>query len=142
MSFPAILLRVLLSLALILNGMGSAVAAVAMPMASGQGAAEHATQALASASDRSACHGHHGAAASTDAPPAKHLAPSDDTGRHPAPDCCKSSMCRCTGVHACASLLAASIQTPMILPPDPGMAPLAQGRPSPALPHLIRPPIG
>lgn len=142
MSFvSAVLLRILLSLALVLNGVGSAAASV--QMAGGMMASEsHSMRAVASEGGDSACPEHHAATAKPDADSsALHHAPSRD-GRHPAPDCCKSSTCRCVCVHACASVPVASAQASVIPAHALRIDPKVEGRPSPTLPHLIRPPIG
>ena len=112
-----ILLRLLLCVALLLNGTASAMAAarMAIPAAEPQGMAmmDHAAE------------------------PAQ--APQ---GSDPAPDCCTSGICQCTCVHA------AQIALPFVLAPafDARGArialPMPAGHAQPALPHLIRPPIG
>jgi len=141
-SVSAVLLRVLLSLALILNGMGAAVASV-QTAGSMMAAASHGMRAVASESGDSACPEHRAATARHDADPsALHPSPSKDGGGHPSPDCCKSSSCHCVGVHACASVPVALTQAPSIAAHALRIASKAQERPSPMLPHLIRPPIG
>jgi hypothetical protein len=140
-SVSAVLLRILLSLALILNGVGSAAASV--QMAEGMMSPEpHGMQTVASESGDSSCPEHHAAAAASGTDQvALHPSPSKN-GHHPSPDCCKSFTCGCVCVHACASVPVAVIQAPVIPSHDLGVIPMVDGRPSPTLPHLIRPPIG
>ena len=63
-------------------------------------------------------------------------------GDHAGPDCCKSSACRCACVHACASALPARLHVSVQLALGLDVMPLPLGHAAPALPHLIRPPIG
>lgn len=138
----AVLMRVLLIVALILNGMGSTVASV--QMAGGMMSPEsHSLRAAASEGGDSSCPEHHATTVAPDADQsASHPSPPVKDGHHPSPDCCKASTCRCACVHACASVLVASVQAPVIPAHDLGVIPMVDGRPSPTLPHLIRPPIG
>jgi len=137
----AVLLRILLSLALVLNGIGSAAASV--QMAGGMMSPEsHSLRVVASEGGDSSCPEHHAAAVAHGADQVvSHPSPAKD-GHHPSPDCCKASTCRCACVHACASVLVASVHAPVIPSHDLGVIPMVDGRPSPTLPHLIRPPIG
>ena len=143
----ALPLRILLVLALVLNGIGSAMAGVAAalapvamptaasaPMAAVVSAPMHA--ATATADD---CAGHQSGAATAAADPAP-AAPSgchsDDGG-----DCGDTPECRQACLHVAAAL--------PVLPAIAGIAPraravlhpLATGHPPPALPSPIRPPI-
>ena len=130
-SWP-VLLRVLLILSLLLNGFGSAMASTtmtmpAMPLAS----QEQATQSAPPCHDMATMD--HAMDASPEQAP---------QGKHPVPDCCKSGLCQCVCVHA------AQLAPPALLALgfDASRTHLAQpmhsGHPEPALPHLIRPPIG
>jgi hypothetical protein len=122
MTVSAVLLRVLLSLALVLNGIGSAVAAV-------HAHAGHADNALVQAmamTDAAPCHDQ------TPVPPAN-----DDDG-----DCCHGARCDCTCTAPGTPVAA------FVLLPHPGPAialathRLDAGHRAPALAHPIRPPIG
>lgn len=140
----ALLVRVLLSLSLILNGSGYAVAAthmqMAIPASTPQPARDHATTA------EPPCPQHH-----RDAAPAStsvSVAPVDAVSRtapvksNPPLDCCESGACLCPCVHqAQATIPAMAFHAPMI--EHVGVVhPLMPGHATPALPHLIRPPIG
>lgn len=138
------LLRVLLSIALILNGSGYAMAAPHMQT--------HTEDAPATAPDltekpmveaRPPCHAHQGAA-----PVATQLRNADSEGElnvgkcgiSPS-NCCESEACRCDCVQA-----PMAIQSYWLGGTVTGHAgivhALQRGHSSPALPHLIRPPIG
>lgn len=126
------LLRVLLCLALILNGSGAAVAATQMQIGHVAAAVESAS-AVSSAAEHgmsmSPCHGetstaHH-------APPAPHT----------SPDCCQSSHCACDCLqHLSATATGFFVPMPM-LAHAPVLRPMHGGHPSPALANPIRPPI-
>ncbi len=137
-----ILFRVVLALALILNGTSSAASSVHM-MGSAfhtQGASEAISVALAN--EDPAYAQHHIAAAKGHSQEVKSPQAPRHRGDHTASDCCKLSACRCACVQACASIPVVFALVPMDVVRDPVQRFLAVGRPSPALPHLIRPPIG
>lgn len=133
----AALLRLLLSLVLILNGIGTVAASARMAggmdgaasvhhaAASKPVAAKHCAQeAAAQATDHHA--GHDGAPA---------------CGDHTKPDCCDSSSCGCTCAQSGSSALFAVVQLPPVFlhgylapPPSPGHA-------APLLAFPTRPPI-
>ena len=132
MSIPALLLRLLLALALVVNGTTGAMAAVhahdaAAPMA------VHAMGPMP-AHGEADCHG--------DGAVAK--APSKAPAQAPGDDCagCASGGCDC----ACMSLVHVTLPAPMTgLAPAPRIAPApvpVASRAAPPLPHPIRPPIG
>ena len=133
--------RVLLSLALVLNAVAPAAASPHVPM--GQVDAQAAPMAAhANPSPEGVpCdhHRHAAAAVAGDPTPATH-AP-DATGQVPS-DCCTSGACSCACVHASHAALPAPaagigrIRHRLAT----GWLPLAHG--TPALPNLIRPPIG
>jgi hypothetical protein len=142
MSASNILLRVLLSLILVLNGVWTAKASVQMPMEMAMPSSEQAIGAVDNAAG-SHCAGHALAMAASphdaghaDAPAAIPK-PCDPA----APDCCKSSACRCACSQLCASLLPVVTQAPLLAAHDRVVGALAPAYPTPALPHLIRPPI-
>lgn len=147
MSASNVVLRVLLSLILVLNGIWTAHASVQMPVSM---AMPSNAQAIGAAGDtaRSHCAGHASAmAANTHAAghadaPAAASASRDPAGCDPAaPDCCKSSACWCACPQACASLIPSVPQAPLLAAHDRVAGALALAYPAPALPHLIRPPI-
>jgi hypothetical protein len=124
MPLRSILLRVLLSIALVFNGAATAFASAGM-----DGMAEAA------------------AAAEADVPPCHDLeqssAPSTpEQGGHAGSDCCESGMCRCACLHHVpVALVALTFVAPVLVHPD-SVRPMSVGHATPALPHLIRPPIG
>ena len=122
MSRPALLLRVLLVLALVLNGIGSAVAAVHAHAAPVDDAL-----ALALASDAAApCH--------EEAPAPVGL---EDTG-----DCCEGARCDCACTAASATVATFALSAPAMPPIALATHRLDAGHRAPALAHPIRPPIG
>jgi hypothetical protein len=128
MSVPSVLLRLLLAGLLVLEGTGSALAALRMPLPLHQPA--HAAAPMAEAG--APCHHAH------DGSGAAHHAPSPQRG---APDRCKSSACTC----ACLSATIAVAAVPLLLRADFGSglapAPATTGHRPPLLSLLIRPPI-
>lgn len=142
MSVRAILLRVLLSVALVLNGATGAATAVHMPMPhdGGQAVAALAAESPKSSSDEMPCH-QQAIEAGGKAPLAA-ADPELSKSKHPVPDCCKSSSCNCACVQAAQASLASLFIHALLVDHSHGASPLLPGHPSPALPHLIRPPIG
>lgn len=133
MPFWPLLLRVLLVVALVLNGTTAAVAGV-VPM--------HAHASEAAAVEQAAVpeHGCDSMAAASDKAPDQ--APMPEPGKHPAPDCCKASPCSCAcvqGAQAGAPVVTIGPAAPVA---DPLQPPRSARHAAPALPHLIRPPIG
>ena len=144
MSVRPFLLRALLSLALVLNAVAPAAASPHVPMGQVDAqAAPMTAHANPSPEDAPPCDRHRHAAAAAavadDPTPATH-AP-DATGQVPS-DCCTSGACSCACVHASHAALPAPaagigrIRHRLAT----GWLPLAHG--TPALPNLIRPPIG
>ena len=139
-----LLLRVLLSLCLILNGSGYAMASAHMSMghqesggAMGQLAADPADSA------QPPCHQLHDAA-----PQAAEQAPGSppDTAAvdsdSPSPDCCKSGACRCACVQHVPATIPVHALGEAAMEHAAIVLPLTLGHAAPALPDLIRPPIG
>lgn len=140
MSVAAVLLRLLLSLAIVLNGAGNAMASVpmqggAMPLHYGQQDDRAGTAASAH------CAGHEMTmpAALANAVDGSGQAP--DRSEQSMPDCCKSSACRCACAHACSSLMPAAAQAFAMIAHEMSIGAMSIGYRAPALPHLIRPPI-
>jgi hypothetical protein len=63
-------------------------------------------------------------------------------GKHPSPDCCKTGSCRCACVQTMQVVAAAWTAPAQLLNQAASLRPLPLGHAEPALPHLIRPPIG
>lgn len=143
MPSPSILLRLLLCVTLILNGISGATAAVRMAA----GHAEHAEQPMAAVPDAGmaaqamACHGND-AATTAMADMAHSVDPVQAPATPAEPEqCCDSSACQCACVHQSAATIVASFLVAP-LPPAVGTAgTLDVSHRAPALPHLIRPPI-
>ena len=133
-------LRLLLALCLILNGLGNAMAAAAMPVM-GAGSA-NATMSTLPAELQSAIPCDHGARG--EATPAALLASATSPAMHPADcgqECCAQGACSC----ACMHLAQAALLDTPVLPVYTGRARMAAafppGHATPVLLHLIRPPI-
>jgi len=131
----SVLLRLFLILALVFNGAGSAAALV---HATGQQMAAMDGQPMAA---DAACHeamaSMHGAGSEPGA--AVPQAPDKDKATDGA-DCCKSGACGC--VQATCAALPLRSEAALVGLLGPGSGALAVGHPNPAVPHLIRPPIG
>ena len=142
MSIRAILLRVLLSVSLVLNGATGAAAAVRMQMPhdDGQAFAALAAESPESASGEMPCHQQ--ATGTSDNAPLPAADPQPATSKHSTPDCCKSSGCNCACVQAAQTPLASMFIHAALVDHSRSVSPVLPGHPSPALPHLIRPPIG
>lgn len=148
MSVWALLLRVLLSVALVLNGATGAAAAVRMQMPHGDGQTLAALAAEApelSSDDVPPCHQQ-----ATEANGERHLGADDSAlsgskhsgSKHSTPDCCKSYSCNCVCAHATQTPLASAFLHVPLVDHSQNVRPLLPGHPAPALPHLNRPPIG
>ena len=139
MSIRAILLRVLLSVALVLNGATGAAAAVHMPHDDGQALATLVAETPEFSSADMPCH--HQA---TEVEGKASLAADDSApsgSKQSTPDCCKSSSCNCDCMQAAQAPSAVFIYS-LLIDHSQSVRPLLLGHPSPALPHLNRPPIG
>lgn len=146
MPAPSTIARLLLSMALIVNGSaGAMVAAHAMTdharhvgaSAAVSGQDENTGQALA----ESSCHQLQGAAALVTT--SDNSAAAVGHGPHHASDCCESADCRSGCAQHCAAAIVGAAMVQSALIPRVGlMLPMQASHVSPALPHLIRPPIG
>ncbi|MCL6713191.1 CopL family metal-binding regulatory protein [Pseudoxanthomonas sp. z9] len=125
MSLATLLMRCLLCVALVLNGASAAAASVRMlDMGSG---------AQAASGERGDAH---------DLDCAGHASEPEDKGSPSGRDCCKSASCPCACVQGCATAMDTPTDTPVIIV-HAGVVPTpVLEHPAPALPHLIRPPIG
>ena len=143
MSIRSLLLRLFVGLVLVLNGTATAMAAVHMSHA--DLTATSSTVASAANADEEGeapCHGADQTKVATAHP---------DSGGHPhgpadagtpSPDCCESGICSCACMHpAQAATVDAVIGLGSIERSD-SVRPMFSVHASPALPHLIRPPIG
>ena len=143
MSTRAILLRLLLCIALVFNGAASAMASVQMMQmhADGQGTASVPVPTMvAGAEPAMPCHHDGQASHSQDAAAA--ATPSKDQQPHQTPDCCKSSTCTCACVHQAAAMVPMLVFQGATLLHVGSVRSMTVGHTAPALPHLIRPPIG
>lgn len=152
MSIGSVLLRLLLSLCLVLNGAAAAAASAQLPMVPHTGEATTDSARPIASTEGIPCHGHHGAMVaampvdgSMHGIPMQHdpaaNTPQPTKPKHHTPDCCKSGTCRCACVHI------AQVGVPALRIPDVALdhqrsvRALALGHAAPALPHPIRPPI-
>ena len=143
MSLWPVLLRVLLTVALIMNGSGYAIASAHLSKAFAY--VSHEGRSLAhERMNQPLCHDDQAATLAT------HPHDADQTMRHepgspesPAhADCCESGACRCACTQAAtAAVVMVFARDALIVRSNPSH-PLKLGRPAPALQHLIRPPIG
>ena len=142
MSTRAILLRLLLCVALVFNGAASAMASVQMMQmhADGHEAASTPVAPMASAESEMPCHHDGQPAHSQDAADAATATKDKQPGQ--SPDCCKSSTCTCACVHQAAAMVPVMAFQGTALLHVGSVRSMALGHPTPALPHLIRPPIG
>lgn len=136
MSASALLLRVMLSVFLILNGIGSAVASVQMTHAG-----DMAMAVPVSDEAGMPCHGNHDTPAqATQADGITVLAAGQPSP--PGPDCCDSGTCRCACMQQAQAAVAVRLPIDAVILHARAVLPPAAGHSTPALPHLIRPPIG
>ena len=132
MRLPQLLLHVLFSLALVANGIGTAMASLKTGCA-------HSEAAAVATAEAPPCHEEMSSTASSDdavpTPPAT-------TGHDGCGDGCRSQ-CDCGG---CVAHSQAALIPPMLLLPLPqriaNPAAHVHARATPALPHPVRPPIG
>lgn len=141
-----ILLRLLLSLTLVLNGTMSAMAATSMQM---NRVAEHMpAKAMASqdTSSEPSCHEHGQTSAVASGSEVSSMASATgafEKTNHPAiPDCCKFGTCDCACTHlAQAAFPSLGVET-VVFDGHRSVHWLTSAHTAPELPHLIRPPIG
>ncbi|WP_169795614.1 CopL family metal-binding regulatory protein [Lysobacter antibioticus] len=140
MSVSAVALRLLLSVVLILNGIGTANASIRMLGAMAMPPASSSVTAIAE-QGASPCLEHHAAHAGKAAGVDDASGPPPDGCADPEPDCCESSACGCACTQSCAFAVPAVAQPTVVIARDPSIRAMSLGHPAPALPHLIRPPI-
>lgn len=135
----SVLLRLFLILALVFNGAGSAAALV---HGAGQQMAAVDGHRMAAAAD-APCHETMASMPGSGGEPAAAVPEAPGKGKAAdGPDCCKSGACHCGCVQAAYAALPLLSEAPVMMARTPGIRALAVGRPDPAVPHLIRPPIG
>ncbi|MGH8085855.1 MAG: CopL family metal-binding regulatory protein [Lysobacter sp.] len=139
MSIFSVLLRLLLSVALLFNGVASASAhdtGLVEAAAKVDLVIDHAAKA-----ESMPCHEHHSAhsTAAGQEPATAPLAGSPDT--EPS-DCCESGTCPSVCAQQTPVALLVGSFTVSKVEHSASVRPTSSGHPSPALPHLIRPPIG
>lgn len=143
MAVWSIALRLILMLALVLNGTASAVAGVRMAAGHDHGAQVSDTQERPGGMHDAGCpkHARHGVAMSQ---PGEHHATQGhlSTPSAPAPDCCKADACQCACTHFTQVLAAAMVPGQTVFRRLTAVDIPAAGHPAPPLPHPIRPPIG
>ena len=133
------LLRVLLCVALVLNGTTAAVAAVTLEH---RIADSSESEPAPSPPSGHGCHDEASAGMPAAGVAREQEAPNPESAQHPGPDCCAKATCNCACVQAAQAgspVVAAGAVVPKSVqlrsPPD-------ARRAEPVLPHLIRPPIG
>jgi len=132
MSARAILLRLLLCFALVLNGVAPAMASVRMHAGTDD---RHAA-----ASEPAQVAGHAMPCHEDGSPP---MASPEQSPKQPAaPGCCKSATCACACISHAAAMPPAMAFHGAAMPHAGDIRPMPAGHAAPALPHLIRPPIG
>ena len=142
MCAQAILLRVLLCVALVFNGATPAMASAQMMQMhaahlSDSRAVSRATQ-LVNVEPSASCHDQVAQAQPQHAGEvADHQQPDQSD-----PGCCKSSPCTCACVHHAAAMVPLVTFHGASIAQGNSVRPMALSHPAPALPHLIRPPIG
>jgi hypothetical protein len=133
------LLRVLLCVALVLNGTTAAVAAVTLEH---QMAGSSETAPASSPASAHGCHDEASARAPAAVADQAQEAPKPGSAEHPAPDCCAKATCNCACVQA-AQVGSPVVATGAVVPKSAQLqSPPDARRAEPVLPHLIRPPIG
>ena len=144
MSPFAILLRVLLSLSLILNGTGTAMAAPRMLIDHAATSATKPVEATANVATAAPCHHHAGMAANAHEASAGIADGANKAvkSQQPASDCCKSGICGCACLQATPAVVAAVSLPAAVVGRDAGAWVIMPKHASPALAHLIRRPIG
>lgn len=144
MSIRSVLLRLFLSLVLVLDGTATAMAAVHMSHVDMPAAASQvASTANADGQGEMPCHDVDEAKVATTAhpEPGGHLHGSPDTDT-PSPGCCDSGVCSCACMHPVHAAAVAAVVSLASIEHSDSVRPMFSVHSSPALPHLIRPPIG
>ena len=143
MSIWSFVLRLCLCAALVFNGAATAAASVHMAGMhgqmgpSGQAAAPEPVRVALADDEGLPCHTHEAPPQASDSAPGS----VDEAPASPSPDCCKSGTCRCACLqHGTVAIPVVTITAATVEHVD-SVRPMASSHPTPALPHLIRPPI-
>lgn len=129
----SLLLRLLLAVALVFNGVAPAVAAV---HAGHMAAPAVVVESAPAADEAMSCHEQSKAGAAEQ----PQSAPVEEAPA--SPDCCESGACRCACVHSTPiAIIDLGFVSPVIEHAE-SVRPMSSGHADAALPHLIRPPIG
>ena len=135
MSVWSILSRVVLSVALVLNGATGAYAATRMQMSHAEPTTT--TVAVEKTTVETPCH---------EMSDMAHVSPAADPApepsKHPSPDCCKSASCTCMCMQGVQAPPVYGVVPTVLVNHSQSVRPLLLGHTSPALPHPNRPPIG
>jgi hypothetical protein len=133
------LLRLLLAVVLVLNGIGAAGAEVRMQLHAGTAGGESTAPAIAKTAGPPC---HQGMAVPTAAQAeqaAVELA--GVKSKVPAPDCCKFGTCTCALMYPVTGVMASAFVHPLLFANAAVYSPHVVEHRPPTLPHLIRPPI-
>ena len=137
MSVGSILLRMVLSAALVLNGATGAFAATRMQMS--HASPTFMADAVKNTVAETPCHEMSGM---THTGPATDRAPTPGPSKHSNPDCCKSASCTCMCMQGFQAPPVYVVVPTLLVNHSQSVRPLSLGHTSPALPHPTRPPIG
>ena len=135
MSVWSILLRVVLSVALVLNGATGVYAATRMQMS--HAAPTITADAVEKTAVETPCHEMSGMAHNSPA-----ADPAPEPSKHPDTDCCKSASCTCMCMQGVQAPPVHAVVPTVLVNHSQSVRPLSLGHTSPALPHPDRPPIG
>lgn len=139
MSLFSLLLRIVLCVGLIANGAGSAQAAARMQLAH----AEHAVEAALPAPVAEVpCHPGAESTATVKPSSSHHAGMTHGSDGLDARDCCEGNACRCACVQHAPVVFTPAVTPSVVQVHGPVVVTGASQHRSPALPHLIRPPIG
>ena len=134
------LLRLLLSVVLVLNGIGAAGAEVRMQLHAGPAVGESKASAIAKTASPPC---HQGMAVPTAAQAEEAAVKlAGVKSKVPAPDCCKFGTCTCALMYPVTGVMASAFVHPLLYVDAGVQGTHAVGHRPPTLPLLIRPPIG
>lgn len=139
---PLTWLHVVLSFALILNGIAGAQASTRMSLQhAGLGEERTQKQAPELASQAPPCEEHAGMVSSEAGTNPDAIIDTASDTKH-SPDCCKSGACRCQCVHQSQVVIATGLFSGPAIGHDTSVRAMTSAHAEALLPHLIRPPIG
>lgn len=139
----SILLQLFLIVALLVDGMGVAVASMhANHSTAGISDTPADSASQSAAESKKPCHGQ---PTEGSAPLEGHAhgggSPGGEEQQSPG-DCCQTGECRCACMHHCQAAVVAVVLNATVPVHTDSVRPMYSAHASPALPHLIRPPIG